>query len=318
MPSSWPELVERLEPVHGADELAVLVAGEEELVHLVDQRGVVDREDLPEHPSLLPRPPARHGHLEEAGCELLQPEQCEQFLPPRRAGFNTRRKLPSPPLSFRRALAGPALPFLCPSSRIKPVKPSPPLTRGGTPSESVSCRPPSPFRRPRPEGYSRDRVRVTGAAPGRRARPPGRLRGGRGGALRLRRRPEGRALRARGPGSGRALGAAAVPGEAPRPALLPSPGHGRGGGDGGRVRGLGVARWGSPDEFLLAFVNGKVALVVACPDAERAQGEVLRPLRALADRLFRLNAAWRVDEKGRGLFFGRPAARHRGDGAAGE
>src|SRR5512147_1555502 len=31
------ELVERFEPVHGADELAVLVAGEEELVHLVDE-----------------------------------------------------------------------------------------------------------------------------------------------------------------------------------------------------------------------------------------------------------------------------------------
>ena len=43
-------------------------------------------------------------------------------------------------------------------------------------------------------------------------------------------------------------------------------------------------------------------MVVVCPDAEQAQGLVDRPLRALADRLFRLNPAWRLDEKGRGLF----------------
>jgi hypothetical protein len=61
-----------------------------------------------------------------------------------------------------------------------------------------------------------------------------------------------------------------------------------------------------PDEFLLAFINGRVAVVLACPDAESAQGLVVRPLRALADRLFRLNPAWRVDEKGRGLFLSRP------------
>jgi len=61
-----------------------------------------------------------------------------------------------------------------------------------------------------------------------------------------------------------------------------------------------------PDEFLLAFINGKVALLLACPDAEKAQGLVSRPLRALADRLFRLNPAWRLDEKGRGLFLSRP------------
>jgi hypothetical protein len=61
-----------------------------------------------------------------------------------------------------------------------------------------------------------------------------------------------------------------------------------------------------PDEFLLAFINGRVALVAVCPNAEEAQGLVMRPLRALADRLFRLNAAWRLDEKGRGLFLSRP------------
>ena len=71
------------------------------------------------------------------------------------------------------------------------------------------------------------------------------------------------------------------------------------------------AEWESPagepgDEFLLAFINGKVALVVVCPDAGRAQGLVDRPLRALADRLFRLNPGWRLDEKGRGLFLSRP------------
>ena len=60
------------------------------------------------------------------------------------------------------------------------------------------------------------------------------------------------------------------------------------------------------DEFLLAFINGKVAVVVVCPEAEKAQGLVDRPLRALADRLFRLEPSWRLDEKGRGLFLSRP------------
>lgn len=60
-----------------------------------------------------------------------------------------------------------------------------------------------------------------------------------------------------------------------------------------------------PDEFLLAFINGRVAVVLACPDAEKAQGLVSRPLRALADQLFRLNPAFRLDEKGRGLFLSR-------------
>ena len=59
------------------------------------------------------------------------------------------------------------------------------------------------------------------------------------------------------------------------------------------------------DDFLLAFVNGRVALAVACPDAEAVKDAVMRPLRALADRLFRYNETWRLDEKGRGLFVGR-------------
>lgn len=59
------------------------------------------------------------------------------------------------------------------------------------------------------------------------------------------------------------------------------------------------------DEFFLAFINGKVGVVVACPDAAALEAEAERPLKALADRLFRVNAAWRVDERGRGLFLGR-------------
>jgi len=67
------------------------------------------------------------------------------------------------------------------------------------------------------------------------------------------------------------------------------------------------SRAGEPaDEFLLAFLNGKVAVVLACPDAASAEHQVTRPLRALADRLFRFNPAWRLDEKGRGIFLSRP------------
>jgi hypothetical protein len=71
------------------------------------------------------------------------------------------------------------------------------------------------------------------------------------------------------------------------------------------------ADWSAPageeeDEFFLAFLNGRVGLLVACPDAEALKAKADEPLRALADRLLRLNAAWRVDEKGRGFFFGQP------------
>ena len=62
----------------------------------------------------------------------------------------------------------------------------------------------------------------------------------------------------------------------------------------------------SDDEFFLAFVNGKVGLLVACPDAQRLEDAAAELLRVLVDRLLRLNAAWRLDEKGRGLFVGRP------------
>lgn len=60
------------------------------------------------------------------------------------------------------------------------------------------------------------------------------------------------------------------------------------------------------DDFLLAFLNRRVAVVVACPDAEAARERVRKPLEALVDRLLRHQPAWRVDERGRGFFFGRP------------
>jgi len=60
------------------------------------------------------------------------------------------------------------------------------------------------------------------------------------------------------------------------------------------------------DEFLLAVVNGKVGVLVACADAARLEADSERLMRALFDRLLRLEPAWRIDEKGRGLFFGSP------------
>jgi hypothetical protein len=59
----------------------------------------------------------------------------------------------------------------------------------------------------------------------------------------------------------------------------------------------------SEDEFLLAFINRRVAVVVACPDAEPLREEAMRPLKALADRLLRYNQAWRLRPGGRGGFF---------------
>ncbi len=60
------------------------------------------------------------------------------------------------------------------------------------------------------------------------------------------------------------------------------------------------------EEFFLAFVNGKVGVLVACPDAQRLQDESGKLLKVLADRLLRMNPAWRLDARGRGLFFGSP------------
>jgi hypothetical protein len=60
------------------------------------------------------------------------------------------------------------------------------------------------------------------------------------------------------------------------------------------------------DELCLVIVNGKVALLVACPDAEAAREEMMKPLRALVDRLLRLDSRYRLDRRGRGFFFGSP------------
>lgn len=60
------------------------------------------------------------------------------------------------------------------------------------------------------------------------------------------------------------------------------------------------------DEFLVAVLNERVALVVACPDAEALKGKVDPPLKVLVDRLLRWNAAYRIDPQGRGLFVARP------------
>ncbi len=60
------------------------------------------------------------------------------------------------------------------------------------------------------------------------------------------------------------------------------------------------------DEFLIAVLNGRVALVCFCPDGEAARAAVEGPFAALADRLLRWRPALRLDPAGRGLFFGRP------------
>jgi hypothetical protein len=60
------------------------------------------------------------------------------------------------------------------------------------------------------------------------------------------------------------------------------------------------------DEFLIAVLNGRVALVLFCPDAERARAALERPFATLADRLLRWRPALAVDPQGRGLFVGRP------------
>ena len=60
------------------------------------------------------------------------------------------------------------------------------------------------------------------------------------------------------------------------------------------------------DGFFLAFLNGRVGVLVTCPDAQRLEDEAGKLLKVLADRLLRLNPAWRLDERGHGLFFGSP------------
>ena len=74
--------------------------------------------------------------------------------------------------------------------------------------------------------------------------------------------------------------------------------------DGGDLEDV-FAEW-HEDEFLLAFLNQRVALVVACPDAEalKADAEALWPV--WADRVLRFDERYRIDPKGRGLLFGSP------------
>ncbi len=60
------------------------------------------------------------------------------------------------------------------------------------------------------------------------------------------------------------------------------------------------------DGFFLVFVNGRVAVVVACPDPVALEKESGKLIKVLVDRLIRYNTAWRADEKGRGLFFSTP------------
>jgi hypothetical protein len=58
--------------------------------------------------------------------------------------------------------------------------------------------------------------------------------------------------------------------------------------------------------FLVGVLNGRVAMVVACPDPEALREDAAAPLRALADRLLRWDPSWRIDRQGRGVFLGRP------------
>lgn len=60
------------------------------------------------------------------------------------------------------------------------------------------------------------------------------------------------------------------------------------------------------DELCLVVINDRVALLVACPDAEDAREAMMPALRALVDRLLRLERRYRMDGRGRGLFFGTP------------
>ena len=89
--------------------------------------------------------------------------------------------------------------------------------------------------------------------------------------------------------------------EAQREALFRIPGEMDAGGPAEDA----FAEW-SEDEFLLAFLNRKVCLVVACPDAESLRLRVDRPLRVLVDRLLRWKSAYRLDDQGRGLLFANP------------
>ncbi len=65
------------------------------------------------------------------------------------------------------------------------------------------------------------------------------------------------------------------------------------------------ADWGA-EAFFLALVNGKVGILSVCERPADVEQEAAPLLKALADRLLRLNPAWRLDERGRGFLAGRP------------
>jgi len=65
------------------------------------------------------------------------------------------------------------------------------------------------------------------------------------------------------------------------------------------------AEW-EDDGFFLVFVNGRVVVVVVCPDPATLEKESGKLIKVLVDRAIRYNTAWRADERGRGLFFSRP------------
>ena len=60
------------------------------------------------------------------------------------------------------------------------------------------------------------------------------------------------------------------------------------------------------DQFLLAFLNQRVVLVVACPDAEALKDRATALWPVWADRVLRFDERYRIDPKGRGLLFGSP------------
>jgi hypothetical protein len=60
------------------------------------------------------------------------------------------------------------------------------------------------------------------------------------------------------------------------------------------------------DQFLLAFLNQRVALIVACPDAEALEESAAPLWPVWADRVLRFDERYRIDPQGRGLLFGSP------------
>jgi hypothetical protein len=66
------------------------------------------------------------------------------------------------------------------------------------------------------------------------------------------------------------------------------------------------ADWDGPDGFLLAFINRRVAAVVACPAPEALQEPALPPLKALAERVFQWDPSARGDGGPLSLFFTQP------------